>query len=171
MFNVYSTKSAMSASGSNVHKLVRVANFCTRVIQNEHILGTVVFQRVDKFKVYTLNKLKIINFFLHDIIEWLRVLIKKSFVKLGLKCSNFQPLLYQVRFARIGRSNQRYENPVFCRNYLVHCFGESKMYTAALHKIPTQTVDSSQFLAKCIRQKQPQIITGITKNWDKNKKT
>ena len=42
------------------------------------------------------------------------------------------------------------------------------MYSAALHKIPTQTVDSSQVLAKCIRQKQPQTTKGITKNWDKN---
>ena len=42
------------------------------------------------------------------------------------------------------------------------------MYPAALHKIPTQTVDSSQVLAKCIRQKQPQTIMSITKNWDKN---
>ena len=42
------------------------------------------------------------------------------------------------------------------------------MYPAALHKIPTQTVDSSLVLAKCIRQKQPQIIESITKNWDKN---
>ena len=29
------------------------------------------------------------------------------------------------------------------------------MNPAALHKIPTQTVGSSQVLAKCIRQKQP----------------
>ena len=42
------------------------------------------------------------------------------------------------------------------------------MYPAALHKIPTQIVDSSQVLAKCIRQKQPQIIKSITKNWDEN---
>ena len=42
------------------------------------------------------------------------------------------------------------------------------MYPAALHKIPTQTVDSSQVFAKCIRQKQPLIIKNITKNWDKN---
>ena len=42
------------------------------------------------------------------------------------------------------------------------------MYAAALHKIPTQTVDSSQVLSKCIRQKQPQTIKSITKNWDKN---
>ena len=41
------------------------------------------------------------------------------------------------------------------------------MYPAALHKIPTQTVDSSQVLAKCIRQKQPQTTKGITKNCDK----
>ena len=37
-----------------------------------------------------------------------------------------------------------------------------------MHSIPTQTVDSSQVLAKCIRQKQPQTIKSITKNWDKN---
>ena len=42
------------------------------------------------------------------------------------------------------------------------------MYPAALHNIPTQTVDSSQVLAKCIRQKQPQTIKSITKNLDKN---
>ena len=42
------------------------------------------------------------------------------------------------------------------------------MYPAALHKIPTQTVYSSQVLAKSIRQKQPQIIKSITKNWNKN---
>ena len=42
------------------------------------------------------------------------------------------------------------------------------MYPAALHKILTQTVDSSQVLAKCIRQKQPQTIKNITKNWEKN---
>ena len=32
------------------------------------------------------------------------------------------------------------------------------MYPAALHKIPTQIVDSSQVLAKYLRQKQPQTI-------------
>ena len=42
------------------------------------------------------------------------------------------------------------------------------MYLAAVHKIPTQTVDSSQVLAKGIRQKQPQTIKSFTKNWDKN---
>ena len=44
------------------------------------------------------------------------------------------------------------------------------MYPAALHKIATQTVDSSQVLAKCIRQKYSQIIESITKNWDRNTK-
>ena len=169
MFNLYSTKSAMSASGSNVHKLLRVANFRIWVIKNEQILGTGIFQRVDKLKVYTLNKLKIINYFLHDNIDWLRVLIEKVFfVKLGLKCSNFQPLMYQVHFARISGSNQRYKNVVFCKNLFVHNFGEDKMYPAALHKIPTQIADSSQVLANCIHQKQPQIIKSIAKNWDKN---
>ena len=67
----------MSASSSKVHQFLRVANICTRVVKNEQILGTVVFQKVDKVKVNTLKKLKIINFFLQDIIEWLRVLIEK----------------------------------------------------------------------------------------------
>ena len=40
------------------------------------------------------------------------------------------------------------------------------MYPAVLHKIPTQTVDSPQVLAKCIRQKEPQIIKSNTKMWD-----
>ena len=74
----------------------------------------------------------------------------------------------QVRFARIAWSNQRYENAVFCRDYLVHNFGENRMYPVALPKIPAQTVDSYQVLAKCIRQKQPQIIKRNTKNWEKN---
>ena len=43
------------------------------------------------------------------------------------------------------------------------------MYPAALHKIPTQSVDSSQVLAKCICQKQPETIKSNTKSWDKNK--
>ena len=42
------------------------------------------------------------------------------------------------------------------------------MYRAALHKIPTQSVHSSQVLAKFIRQKQPQMFKSITKQWDKN---
>ena len=42
------------------------------------------------------------------------------------------------------------------------------MYPAALHKFLTQTVDSSQVLAKCLRQKQLQIFKSITKNWEKN---
>ena len=42
------------------------------------------------------------------------------------------------------------------------------MDPVALHKIPTQTLDSSQFLANCIRQKQPQTIKSMTKKWDKN---
>ena len=43
------------------------------------------------------------------------------------------------------------------------------MYPAALHKIATQPVDLSQVLAKCIRQKQLQIIKSITKKWDKRR--
>ena len=76
--------------------------------------------------------------------------------------------MYHVHFARIAWSNQRFKNAVFCRNLLVLDFAEGKMYPAALHKIPSQTLDSSEVWAKCIRQKQPQKIKRITKNWDKN---
>ena len=73
----------------------------------------------------TLKKFKIINFFLHNNIEWLRVLIEKiNFVELGLKCSNLPPLMYQIHFAGIARSNQIYKKADFRRNYLVHNFGE-----------------------------------------------
>ena len=115
----------------------------------------------------TLNKLKIINFNMLNILEWLRVLTEKKLVKLGLKCSNFQSLKYQVRFARIARSNQSYTNAVSCRKKDFHKLSGGKMYPAALHKIPTQTVDLSQVLAKCESQKQPQINKSNTKNWDK----
>ena len=41
------------------------------------------------------------------------------------------------------------------------------MTPAALHKIPTQTVLSSQDFDKCILQKLPRITNKMTKNWDK----
>ena len=47
------------------------------------------------------------------------------------------------------------------------------MYLAALHKIPTQIEDSSKVLAKyirvlakCIRQRQPQMTKKVTRKWD-----
>ena len=42
------------------------------------------------------------------------------------------------------------------------------MYPAALHKIPTQTVDSSQVFERWILQKQPKMINKMTKSWDRN---
>ena len=42
------------------------------------------------------------------------------------------------------------------------------MYPAALHKIPTQTVDSSQVFERWIRQRQPKMINKITKSWNRN---
>ena len=41
------------------------------------------------------------------------------------------------------------------------------MYHGALHKIPTQTVDSSQVYERWILQKQPQMINKMTKKWDR----
>ena len=42
------------------------------------------------------------------------------------------------------------------------------MYPAALHKNPTQTVDSSQVFERWILQKHPKMINKMTKRWDKN---
>ena len=41
------------------------------------------------------------------------------------------------------------------------------MIPAALHKIPTQTVLSSQVFDKCFLQKLPRITNKMTENWDK----
>ena len=42
------------------------------------------------------------------------------------------------------------------------------MYPAALHKIPIRTVDSSQVFERYILQKQPKMISKMTKSWDRN---
>ena len=42
------------------------------------------------------------------------------------------------------------------------------MYTAALRKNPTETVDSSQVFEKWIHQKQPKMINKMRKSWDRN---
>ena len=42
------------------------------------------------------------------------------------------------------------------------------MYPAALHKIPTETVDSSQVFEKRLLQKQQKMINKVTKSWDRN---
>ena len=57
---------------------------------------------------------------------------------------------------------------LFCRKSLFHCLGEGKMYPAALHKMPTQTVDSSHVFGGRNVQKQPKMIKKMTKSWDRN---
>ena len=44
------------------------------------------------------------------------------------------------------------------------------MYPAALHKIPTKTVDSSQIFERRILRKKPKIINKLRISWDKNTK-
>ena len=41
------------------------------------------------------------------------------------------------------------------------------MHPAALYKIPTQTVDSSQVFKILVLQKQPKVVNKLTKSWDK----
>ena len=73
------------------------------------------------------------------------MLIEKVYlVKLWLMCSNFQPIVIKLRFSSFGGTNQSNKDSILRRNYFVHSLGEGKMYPAALHKNPTQTVDSSQ---------------------------
>ena len=42
------------------------------------------------------------------------------------------------------------------------------MHPAALHKIPTQTVGSSQVFERSILQRQRKVINKMTKSWDRN---
>ena len=42
------------------------------------------------------------------------------------------------------------------------------MFPTEMHKIPTQTVDSSQVFERSILQKQQKLINKLTKSWDKN---
>ena len=42
------------------------------------------------------------------------------------------------------------------------------MDPAAVHKNPTQTVDSSQDFERCLLQKQPKMINKMTKSWDRH---
>ena len=101
--------------------------------------------------------------------KWLGVLIKKvNFVKFWLEVSISEPIENKLWLSRLGRTNQWYKNASFRRYWLVHSLGEGKSYPAALHRIPTQTVDSSQFSERWILQRQPKIINNIKTSWDEN---
>ena len=158
----------MSPSSGNVNKGLWIANLLTGIVKKQQVLSTVVFKRINKFKVYSTHKLKIFNFLLHNIAKRLGMMIKKvNFVKLWLKCSNFQPIVNKLLFSSFWKTNQWNKDSISCTIYLVHNLGEGYMYPAALHKIPTQTVDSSQVFKRWILQKQPKMINKMTKSWDK----
>ena len=97
------------------------------------------------------------------------MLIKKvKFVRIWLKCSSFQPIVKKLRFSSFWTTNQRKKDSIFCRNYLVHNLGEATLYPAAMHNFPIQTVDSSQVVERWILQKQPKMISEMTKSRDRN---
>ena len=99
----------------------------------------------------------------------MRMLVKKvNIVKLWLKYFNFQPTVKKLRFSSFWRANQWNKDSIFFRNLLNHNLGEGKMYPAALHKFPKQTINSSQVLERWIVQKQPKMINKMTKSWDRN---
>ena len=68
VFNVYSAKSTVSCSSGNFDNVFGTAHFLTRIVKNEEILCSVVFQSINQFKVHSLDKLDTINFFLHLVV-------------------------------------------------------------------------------------------------------
>ena len=116
-----------------------------------------------------MHKLKIFILYLHNVVKRLGMLITKvNFVKFWLKCSIFQLIVNRLQFSCFGRSKQRNEDKIFCRDELFHNLGKGKLYPAALQKIPTQTVDLPQVFESWVLQKQPKMINKMTKSWDRN---
>ena len=67
-----------------------------------------------------------------------------KFVKFYLIGSNIEPIVDKLWLCRLGRTNQRIKDAIVCGIELVHSLAEGKKCPVALHKIPTQTVDSSR---------------------------
>ena len=93
---------------------------------------------------------------------------KVNFVKFCLKGSNIKPIANKFYSFRLGRTSQWTEDAIFRRMYLFHNLVDSKNYPAALYKIFTQTVDSSQVFETRILRRQPKIINKVTRSWDKD---
>ena len=90
----------MSSSSSNSNKCFRTATLFTWFNKDWQVFCTVVLKRIKQFKVYTLNKRMIFNFFLHKVIQWVRVLIKSlNFVKIWLGGFNFEPIVFRLWFS------------------------------------------------------------------------
>ena len=64
LLDVNSTQSTVCFSSSNIDKRFWITNCFMWIAKGYRLLCTVVFQWIFKLKVYTLNKLKNINFFL-----------------------------------------------------------------------------------------------------------
>ena len=86
-----------------------------------------------------MNNLEIINFFLHNIVKWLRVLIEKEkFFKFFLNVSFLANFNYVVT---CPCRTDRYKDTNFAE---ITIFIVLVTVKAALHKNLTQTVDSSE---------------------------
>ena len=48
------------------------------------------FERISDIKVYTLNKLQFIHFFLHNMVKWLQVMIKSKFCQFLFEMFRFR---------------------------------------------------------------------------------
>ena len=95
---------------------------------------------------------------------------KVNSVKFWLKFSNFEPIVNKLWLLRLRQTNWRYKDAIVCRNYFVPSLGDGKMWGAALHKMTSRTIYSSQVFKRWTFLKQPMVINKITTSWDKNTK-
>ena len=89
------------------------------------------------------------------------------FVKLWLKLSKFKPTISKLWLSYLGWTYKWYKQALFCRTYLTHSLSEATMCPAALSRISTQIVDSSQVSERWTLQNQPKLIIKTTKCWEK----
>ena len=97
----------MSSSSSKINKRFWIAKPVTWIIKDNNYFVPLFFEESMTSK-FTPLKVELFNVFLHNIVNWLRVLIKKvNFVKLLLKRSNFEPIVNKLRFSHQERTDQQ----------------------------------------------------------------
>ena len=157
----------MYSSSSNINKRSRIANLFTRNEKDKQVFCTVFCNESMNSKVTPWTNSRFSMSFcitLWCIWEcWYKSICCQFLVERFQSWAN-------CNLSVIFRS--RTEQPVIwrgfsCRNYLVQIRGDGRLYPAALHKVASQTIHSSQVFERWILQNQPEIIIKIKKNWDK----
>ena len=67
--NARSFHSAKSSSSSSINNIFWILNLFKRILKHSQVLCTNIFQRMQQFNVYSLNKLETFIFFLHNIVK------------------------------------------------------------------------------------------------------